>query len=406
MIEKDKVFVVSSNVDDSIKSTVLHMDVYVFNTFDEFESYVDVTPIDAAMIVVNSIDLPFTSSSISRLFNIVDSTFVNLTGVIYYMVDDESIESKFETVINKHGYQDIIKSHFSRSLYAKDVSDILTGDSLDSRETITEVRTYRIRASEYVKMQKEKEGIDYNEAYETDEDTLSGIPDEEMPEDLRTSITRRVVKHTICSNSLLESTVWAFLKAQYLATSGRVLIVENDWEYHTLLDIVTKSGVDCGIFYIEDLYNDVTNTINSIKAANERLIVVASKKKMEFDYNIILNMLVANLDTTIDSYVYTTTLSNIPYGDLAEVVIPTTVPEILKAVQSMSSVREFNDLTFVGLNLNSLGTINVTQTEFKDLLTMLWQRENINTICVSTNGVVLKKEVGLGGVFMHTKYNN
>lgn len=400
MITKEKVFVISSNVDDSIRSTSIYSDVTIFKTFTEFEHYVDITPIEVSMIIVNSKDLPFTNSSMTRLINIVSSTFVSLLGPLYYMVDDEEVKRKVDELCKKNGYTDI-KCIYSRTLHAKDVADILSGESLSSKETVTEIKTYRVRASDYIRSQRDKESLTFDQEYQSDEDQLSGIPNENMPEDLRATDIRKAVRHTVCCDTVRERCAWVTLKAQYLALDGKVLILERDIEYHTLYDMLSKLEIDFEFFDVLNIFRDCSDVINQIKASKSRLIFVGSKNRVQYSYEVLMSILVSNLEEDIDHYIYETELKQIPYGSKVDVVMPTSVPEIFKCVNSMSSISSYNDILFIGLDITNLGIVSITESEFKILLKEIFQENKINSVVIKLRGLLLRKELGLGGVFMH-----
>ena len=400
MISKERVFVISSNVDDSIRSASIYSDIMVFKTFSEFESYVDITPIDASMIIVNSKDLQFTNNSMNRLINIINSTFVNLEGFLYYMVDDLEVKDKVNTLCKKNGYTKI-KSIYSQTLHAKDVAEVLSGEALSSKETVTEIKTYRIRAADYVRSQRDKEGLNYEDEYQNDEDELSGISDEEIPEDLRATDSNIAVRHVVCGNNIRERCSWVLLKAQYLSLSGKVLLVERDTEYHTLLDMITKIDIDFEFFDINSIYRDCSDVIAQIKSSKSRLIVVGSRNRVSYNYDILINILISNLEENLDYYIYETVLSEIPYGMKVDIITPTTIPEIFKSINSMSSISDFKDIHFIGLDITNLGIVSISELEYKALLEDVFQTNDIKSSVVKIHGLLLRKEIGLGGIFMH-----
>lgn len=406
MIIKDKVFIISSNVDDSIKKSTLSSDVIIFNTFKEFESYVDSTPIQTSMIIINSKDLPFTNNSMVRLLNMLDSTFVSLSGYVYYMVDDIEIKDKVDTLCKTNDRYLKLKCIYSSTLYAKDVADILSGEALSTKSTVTVVKTYRVRASDYIRSQKDKEGINYADSYVSDEDELSGIEDEKIPVDSVYTKESKAKRHIVCCNSIKERTAWVILKAQYMSMSGKTLILEKDIDYHTMYDMLSKSDIEYELFEIKDLFRDCSDLITSIRSSKARLIFVGSKERINYDYDIIMNTLIYNLEDYLDYYIYETELSQIPYGAKVDIVIPSTVPDILKSGLEMSTIPKFNDVLFIGLEATSYGSVSLSESEFNSLLTDLFQENIIHSAVVKINGLVLKKEVGLGGILMYTGYNN
>lgn len=399
-LNKDRVYIVSSNVDDSIRTVSIYTDISIFKTFKAFEDYINTNPIDAGMIIVNSKDLPFTSTSLTRMIGVINSSFVSLSGYLYYLVDDLEIQEKCIELCKKHDYTKL-KCIYSETLYAKDVADILTGESLSSKETVTEIKTYRIRASEYIRSQKDKEGIPYDDQYLTDEDQLSGIQDVELPEDLRATDAIKVVRCDVCGDNLRELCSWVILKAQYLALKGKVLVVEKDYKYHTLYDMISKLNIEYAFFDIVDMYKDLLSVLDAIKESNVKIIFIGTKYRINYDYNTLLDLLVYNLDTNIDYYIYQNSLSQIPYGCKVDVVTPITVPEILKCVNSMSTISSYEDIHFVGLDITNLGHITLSEFEYRNLIEQLLEYNNLNCSVARIHGLLLKTEVGLGGILMY-----
>jgi hypothetical protein len=394
------IFIVSSNVDDTIRNSSIHSDIKVFKTFKYLEDYIEINPVDVDTIIINSKDLMFTNTSMNRIVNILNSTFVTLSGYLYYLVDDEEIKNKVDFLCIKNNYNNI-KCLYLSTLHAKDISDIITGESLQSKETITEIKTYRIRASDYIRQQKDKEGLNYSEIYETDEDELSNIKDESIPEDLRVSIKKRIERVTISGDYIKERTSWVLLKAQYLSTIGKVLLLEKDINYHILYDYMSKLEIDYEFFDISLLFRDCYDVISQIKSSKSKIILIGSKNRIQYNYDIILNILYSNLKEDLDYYIYETKLNEIPYGNVVDLVIPTNVPDILSSINNMSSILSFKDINFIGININKLGLINLSELEFTSILKESLQENEINSKVVETNGLILRKEIGLSGIFMY-----
>lgn len=405
MISKNRVYIISSNVDDSIKKSTIHVDIQLFKTFKSFEEYIEINPIDAHMIIVNSKDLLFTNSAMNRLVHIIQSTFVSIEDALYYLVDNEEVKSKVDTICDRNGF-DNIKTIYSPTLHARNIAELLNGDLLSPKETVTVVKTYRIRASEYEKSQKEKEELDYSEPYETDEDELTGVHLEEIPEDLRITETPKPKRFIIAADDLKERVVWAILKAQYLILDGRCLIVERDTNYHTTLDYISRLGIKYDFFDYKEMIRDVADVINRIKNSDSKLIVVGTKHKLKYNYDLTLSMLVSNLSDNINYYIYETNLNTIPYGEHVDVILPNTVPDILRGINSMSTIASFNDLHFVGLEITNLGNASLGLVEVKSLLSELFRENNLHVSVAKIQGLSIREEVGIGGILMYDRAAN
>ena len=78
-----------------------------------------------------------------------------------------------------------------------------------------------------------------------------------------------------------------FFLAQYISMSSKVLIMERDTEYHMLTELVTKSGIECDIIYIDEFIDDIGGALTLVRASLKNLIVIGCKNRRKYDYNFI-----------------------------------------------------------------------------------------------------------------------
>lgn len=88
MVSREKMFIVASNLDDSIKSQTTVYDITLFKTFIGFERFIDSVPVIVDTIIITSDELKFSSSSMQRVYGILNSPFLRLTGNVVYLIDE------------------------------------------------------------------------------------------------------------------------------------------------------------------------------------------------------------------------------------------------------------------------------------------------------------------------------
>ena len=89
MISRNKLFIVASNVDESIKSQTVVYDVALFKTFVELEEYINNTPCVVDTIIITETDLQFNNVNMARLIDMLSSPFLKLTGKMVYLISNE-----------------------------------------------------------------------------------------------------------------------------------------------------------------------------------------------------------------------------------------------------------------------------------------------------------------------------
>lgn len=388
MISKDKLFIVASNLDDSIKAQTVVFDVTLFKTFVDLEKYINSTPCVVNTIVISETDLEFNNVNMSRLITMLSSPFLKLENKFVYLISEQTNKDDVDGFIETNEidrwkvYQGDLSPRF--------ITAIVTGEGRDTEIPEIEVRTYRMRAKDYVEYKQREQYEDNQRAYYTDEDLLSGIPDVEVPEDVVPSLDFKHKTYYIVGEQSLERTIFSFVLAQYLSLETKTLILESDVEYHTLSDIVTKSGVKCKLVKVEDLYRDCKSTINKIRETTARLIVVVATERVKFDYDFLFNLIISNTVGFVTNFVKECDFNDTPYGRSYTIVCRNTIPDILKCVSSLRyDVNPLNTV-FVGMQINDIGSVNVTSAEMQAVINSLLGKDDLTAQVVKAKGVKLK----------------
>ena len=390
MIAKEKLFLVAGNVDDSIKSITPVYDITIFSNFLKFEEYINTTPVVLGSIIVSEKELPFTSTNMSKLLDCLSAPFLKLNGPCIYLISEETPKSVVNEFLELNDIETIVI--YQGDLSSRFIGDIISGAGRQADESETEVITYRMRASEYTMAQNVKKYQSDADKYLTDEDLLSEIP--ELPEpytntppiDILTNI------YYVVGKISMERSLFAFIEAQYLALTGKTVLVESDVQYHTLTDMILKSSATFEYIDISDFMTNCSEVIRTIKNSASRLIVLGCKERIRYDYDFIFDILISNLDGFVDYLVKECNFDQTPYSRNYNVVCGDTLPEILECISSLCYDVDEDRVIFIGIRTRDMGEINVSSVEMTDIVRILLEKERLTAQVVSAGGINLKGE--------------
>lgn len=398
MISREKMFVVSEILDESIKSQTAIFDVRLFKSFVEFESYVEGTPIIINTLVVTSRELPFNNSNMTRLSNVVGSPFLRIDGQVIYVIDksfDKKVVNKFFDS-NNLGVEVVV---YQNDLSLRYVTDIVTGEARDVQENKTYDVVYRVRASEYMKQQSTLSYDTLDKDYITDEDDMVGVPEEEIPEDVIPEATKDLEIKYICGEDREERTAMVFLLSQYLSLSSKTIIIEHDRKYHRLTEFYTKSQLDGLFITVMEIYQNVEEVINRIKNTNKRLIVIGTIERVKYDYNFLFTLLYNNLRGYVDYMIMECDYHELPYNVNVVYVTSNIVPEIIKMATSIKQVVIPEKTKFIGMQMNTLNPCYVNTLEMLSIISAILQKNGLDGQVLYSGGIKLKEDTVIYDIF-------
>lgn len=398
MISREKMFVVSEILDESIKSQTAVFDVRLFKSFVEFESYVEGTPIIINTLVVTSRELPFNNSNMTRLSNVVGSPFLRIDGQVIYVIDksfDKKVVNKFFDS-NNLGVEVVV---YQNDLSLRYVTDIVTGEARDVQENKIYDVVYRVRASEYMKQQSTLSYDTLDKDYITDEDDMVGVPEEEIPEDVIPEATKDLEIKYICGEDREERTAMVFLLSQYLSLSSKTIIIEHDRKYHRLTEFYTKSQLDGLFITVMEIYQNVEEVINRIKNTNKRLIVIGTIERVKYDYNFLFTLLYNNLRGYVDYMIMECDYHELPYNVNVVYVTSNIVPEIIKMATSIKQVVIPEKTKFIGMQMNTLNPCYVNTLEMLSIISAILQKNGLDGQVLYSGGIKLKEDTVIYDIF-------
>lgn len=391
MISRDKMYVVSEILDESIKSQTAVFDVKLFKSFIDLETYIEGTPIIISTLVISSRELPFNSTNMTRLANTLQSPFLRINGQVIYVIDktyDKKIVSKFfeglATTVKSVVYQGDVTLRY--------ITDIVTGEARDVQENKTYDVVYRVRASEYVKQQATLEYDSVEDDYLTDEDEMSGIPEEEIPEDIIPSAPRKLEVKYVAGGDREERTALTFLLAQYLSLSGKTIIIEHDKDYHRMTEFYTKSKIDGLFITIMEIYQNVNEVLTRIKESTNKFIFIGTIERVKFDYNFLFTLLYNNLKEFVDYMIMECDYHEVPYGVNVIYVTPNTAPEVIKTAVSIRQVVDPENTKFIGMQMNNINPCYLNTPEMISIISAVLQKNDIDGQVLYSGGIKLRED--------------
>lgn len=386
---KKTVIVISALVDSTVREYQPDVDFILFHTLNELGDYIQTTPIRAESLYMTRDVFPQSSvnTNLTYLLGMLENPFLGVNRVVYITEKGSQELVSVNYIIEEKGIENwnIIEGALNREYVTNVINGTMDSDDWEPKRKAV----YRMPKEAYYR-EKRAEKMSLGVHYEADDEYLSGIPDvEPIPEKIVDREAPCTVKHIVGIDSI-ERTALALMCAQYLSLSGKTVILERDYDYHTLTEFVTKSDVKCKLVLVEDLLDDAAKVIDNIKHSSESLIVVGSIERVTYNYTFIVNVLVNNLMEDITYFVEEDSFTDVPDNIPYTLAIPANAIGLFKTTECID--RNYIDKAkFVGVNLNDLPEIAIKSSEtlttiLKDVLDV----QNITATVISITSLHLR----------------
>lgn len=345
------VVVVSGIVDATVQEYQKDVKFYVFKTLEELDEYIQHTPIRAGTMFFTRDVLPLRNTSLNFLVDILDRVFFRVDHIIYITEPGSDEIESVQFLIEDQGYTnwEIIKGALTRDY----VTSVINGSARDDFTNTKRKAVYRIPKESYVRNRTRQSEIMGEEVYKDDDEQIQEMPDEKMPVYVPPEREVTCQCYDIVGDNNIERTAFTFIMAQYLSTRGKTFLVERDWEYHTLGECCTKSGVQCGIFYIDDLMADPRYTLERVLDCQEKLVVFLCRRKFKFNYSFVFNLLYSKLIGKFTYAVREDIYGEEPTEGKYTVVFPNTMVGLLKMCQ-LINISFIKYTKFVAVHMDTL----------------------------------------------------
>lgn len=354
------IVVLSGLVDSTLKEYQKDVTFFIFKTLEELDEYVTHTPIRAETLFFTRDAIPQVNTSLNYLVNILDRVFFKVDNVIYITEPDSPELKSIDFLIKDIGMSnwEVITGALTREY----VTNVINGSARDDFTNTKRKAVYRVPKEAYVRERSKQSELMEAEKYPDDDEILKEMPNEKIPVYIPPERGSICQMYDIVGDDVIERTLFSFIIAQYLATKGKTLILERDWEFHSLGECVTKSGVKCGIFYVDDILSDPLNTIEKIRDCKEKLVAVLCKRKFQYNYSFVFNLLHSRL---LDYFVYAVredVFGEEPTEGRYSVVFPNTMMGVLSMCKNIN-MNFIRYTKFIGVHMDTLKELRLPTTE-------------------------------------------
>jgi hypothetical protein len=357
--------VVSTYVDSIIKEQQPDVKFLIFNTLQELSAYIETTPIRANTLYITSETLqPMVNTALNFLMGMLSNPFLSIDKVEYITEkgSKEIISVKYITEELGLTNWNIIPGSLTREFISGLISGTLRSDEIAP----TRKAVFRQRRSDYVAdRMSNKKSLD--EKYLSDEEDLADIPDEQLIPITPMEIEESCKVITIAGLPMQERTVFSFVMAQYLAHSGKTLIIEKDFEYLTLSDMAVKANITFVRVDIAELYRNAKDVFRFLRNTNERLIVVSCHQKSDYNYSFVCNLMYNNLANILSYMVVESDLHEVATSTDYIAVLPNNIVDIIKTSELLPDNYRSN-ASFVGVNMRNVKEVSILNSEAMTLI--------------------------------------
>ena len=350
------IIVISGQVDATIKEYQPDVDFKIYRTIEEFGNVLDTTPIRAQTLFFTKDVVGGVNTTLSYLRTLLtENDYLVVDQVVYITETDSEELVSVRYLIEEFGLKnwEICEGNMSRVFIAEVINGTFRGDKMSTARKAV----YRRPRADYVRQQLREQST-LGEEYTDDEHDLGGIPDEEIPIPEPPRREEHLQYMYIAGLPGYERTVFAFLAAQYISLTDRVILVESDPDYHTLTEFSTKSGVDAMRINMSMLYENPLSIIEAIRDSDKNLVIVECIDRIDFDYKYICSLLYYNLIEDFTYMISEINIDEITSNMVATVTVPSTVIGTLQTGELVDK-SIVNNCRFVGVNLKHLPTIHI-----------------------------------------------
>lgn len=341
------IIVISALVDATIRDGQSDTTFILKRTMEELAEHIETTPIRADYLYFTQETIPRTNTTLNYLINMLENPFLRVDKVCYITERGAKELPSIHYIIAEKGFTnwEVVEGYLTREYVTGVITGALRNDTFNKKR----LALYRVPRSAYLQDRiKNRNALE--QAYLDDEHLLKDVPAVEVPEPSISETEEVAPIIHVAGLETNERTALAFLLAQYLSLEGKTLIIDKDTEYHTLSEMVTKSGVACRNITVTEFFNNPAQTLELIKTCPERLVCITALERINYSYAFLCNVLYNSLSTKISFFVREDDLSEAPLTVHYIVAVPASVIGILKTSEQLDD-NYVHLMRFVGVNL-------------------------------------------------------
>lgn len=364
-MQEKTVVIVSTLIDATIHEYSPDTEHLIFKTPMELGTYLDTNPIRATTMFVSEDTLGQTNTTLAYLRDLTTANaYLSVDKLVFIVTEGSTQHKAVEYLIDQYNLEnwEVILGNISKAY----VTEVINGTYRSDKLHVKHKAVYRIPRSDYVRTELKNRGS-LQQEYTDDENDLKDIPDESVPEQPVPDREIILQKCYIAGDVSEERYAFAFLAAQYMALTGKTIIVESDPEYHTITEYATKSGIDMYLITIGELYDDLPKALGNIRKSEASLIVVGTVDRLDFNYQFIVDLLYYNLRSDVDYIICETDFNCLPMYKDFTAVVPSTMKGILAAGEQLDRMY-YKHAKFVGVNLSYLPQVHLNSGSVMSML--------------------------------------
>ena len=351
------IIIISDLIDATVREYQPDVDFKIFKTLQDLDLYTQSNAIIAQALFFTRDVLVGKNSAIEFFKNICyNNSYLIIDNIIYVTEENSQEISSMRFIIESNdidNWEIIECSSLTRAF----VTEVINGTFREDKMSARRKAVYRRPRADYVKQQL-RNTDSLQEDYTDDEHDLCDIPDEEIPATEPVTVSKHLKKVHIAGLPGLERSVFAYLTAQYISRTDKVLLVESDADYHTITEFSTKSDIKACRISMTQLYEDVSKTLDIIRNTEENLVILECIDRIPFNYKYILSLLYYNLSNDFGYLITEVDLEEMPSNLPVIVTVPSTVLGTLSTGEKVD--KSFVPYChFVGVNLKYLNELHI-----------------------------------------------
>jgi hypothetical protein len=363
-------------VDHTIKESRPSDRVYIFNEVKELIDYVENSPIRAEILFVSRDTMaPSENTSLSVLIQTLKNPFFKVDKVIYFTEFGSKEISSINFLLEME--ENFVEWETETGPQTREMFlNIITGMNRSDSSTQSKKRLVRYTREEYIKKQRKHQAS-----------TAKYVVDEEILQDVELELDGIVESHSVSDSvakvinitglQSTERSLFTYILSQYLATNGKVVMVESDYDYLTLTNLVNLSGHQVLQIDVSEFRNGIESVFTKVKRCSESMILITTSNREEYDYGFLCNLVYANLSDSIHALVSERNYKEVEPSMSTIVVLQNSVPQILKALEFLPTV-DMRKSKFVCVNSSSVEGLAVPNSnQVSNILSELLQKENV-----------------------------
>lgn len=377
--QESTIVILSTIVEDIIRESLLDTDALIFRSVSELLSHTDTEPIRASKMFITQDVLTEGSirESVEVILHLLESVMCRVDEVIY-ITNEGADEIRVIEYITKEMHAE--PWEIRRGLLCREyASSVITGEGSyhNQMDAVTRRGVYKVSRAEYVKDKLLHSEI-LEEKYESEEEVLASIPDDDSL--FQTPLFDYTQRCKVINNAGLpckERAVFSLLMAQYCAFEGKTLLIESDFDFLTISDMVART-TKLGIFEVDiaDLYIDFDGAFNAIKTCPEKLVVITSHSKTQYSYDFVFDVIHARLCNDIEYMIREVNVDNVMSEFRYNIVMPNNTVDVIKTLHSLP-ISYNKECIFVGLDILAISELSITDlTAFRLLISSILEAED------------------------------